>query len=263
VFSAIQPVLSKADLRIGNLESPITSAQMQKESYDLRAPAESVAALTSAHFDDLCFNNNHTMDAGKPGIEDTVKSVRSGNINLLAPDTPTELIKIKGISIEIVCLNDLDNAGTLDAYTQLASSFKETSDFKIVYIHWGAEYQSEPSDHERRLARDLANAGADVIIGSHPHILQPVEKLQVKDRTVWVAYSLGNAVFDQNFMKSTRQSAVLLLTLQKNRSQEIEFFPFMIDPSQGGIVLPSTEEKQSILDLLHYPLPEYTDSPKP
>jgi poly-gamma-glutamate synthesis protein (capsule biosynthesis protein) len=263
VFSAIQPALSRADLRIGNLESPITTAKMVKEAYDLRAPASSVSALTSVHFNTLCFNNNHSLDAGQPGVDDTIQSTASAGITVLPPDSPSTIIQMKGLSISLFCLNDTGDSDPVSAYAHLRDFYSEKVNFNIVFIHWGSEYQSGPSSHERQLARALVNAGADVIIGSHPHVLQPVEKIEMKDRTAWVIYSLGNAVFDQEFLKSTRQSAVLLLTIHPGDSASIDFYPFVIDPDNGMTRDASDDERQTILDILFYPLPENSDDIHP
>lgn len=259
VFSAIQPALSQSDLRIGNLESPITSAKLKNNAYDLHAPSDSISALSSVPFELLCFNNNHSLDGGEEGLIGTKKELAEAGISLATPDAPFEIISFQEISLGIACLNDTDDSNPQAVFKEIFSSAVPQPDYWIVYIHWGGEYQAEPSAHERYLARALGETGADIIVGSHPHVIQPVEELRIDNRTVWAIYSLGNAIFDQGFQKSIRESAILQVDFQKNAPPQLSFIPFVIDPSQGITRLPSTQENQTILETLHTALPLYSE----
>lgn len=262
-FAAIQSELSQADIRMGNLESPITENTLLKSTYDLRAPTESVTAIKSAGVSYLCFNNNHSLDAGQAGVEDTIKTLSAVGIQTLPPNNPMKVLQIKGRSIEIFCLDDTsESASSFDLISYLNSIPKKT-DYRIVYIHWGNEYQSGPSDHQRHLARDMAESGVDIIIGSHPHVLQPIEQITRSDgRTSLVAYSLGNAIFDQEMLPATTQSTILIVSLNPDGNISLEDVPFSFDVQTGLITRASPRDREAISNVLHLTLPPLTDAAK-
>ncbi|MBE9506953.1 MAG: CapA family protein, partial [Chloroflexi bacterium] len=115
----------------------------------------------------------------------------------------------------------------------------------IVSIHWGGEYQAAPNSRQQAIASSLAGAGADIIIGHGPHVLQRVEWVG----ETLVAYSLGNFLFDQPYPADCRQGAILRVTLQGDHIVAVEAVPTAV--SQGCVKPASTEEAAAILARLN------------
>jgi poly-gamma-glutamate synthesis protein (capsule biosynthesis protein) len=242
-FASVVPFLRDADLAFGNLESPLTTAPQMAAGYDLRAPPEAVIALGEAGFDVVSLANNHARDAGEVGLLETeaalaaagVTGVRVGAVDCAA-------------GICILALDDSKAAVDVDLAADQVSAAAE-GDLMVVSIHWGGEYQAQPSPRQERLARALVGAGADLIVGHGPHVLQRIEWV---DGTP-VAYSLGNFLFDQAYPADCHQGAILQVTACGSRVCEIEVVPTV---AEDGRVRPAgPEEAEAILQRLHHQEP--------
>ena len=115
----------------------------------------------------------------------------------------------------------------------------------IVSIHWGAEYQSGASQLQKEIATQLAQAGAALIWGHHPHVLQSAE--WINDGETLVLYSLGNALFDQYGLADTRRSALALVRLDPNGVVDFNAIPFMIDVPNSRVVEADATSEQVIM----------------
>jgi poly-gamma-glutamate synthesis protein (capsule biosynthesis protein) len=124
------------------------------------------------------------------------------------------------------------------------------ADWVIISIHWGGEYEGGPAPQEIELASHLVQAGADIIAGHHPHVLQVVRKIQTGEKTSLIAYSLGNALFDQPSPPGAMQGTVLVVKLGQQGVESIEPLPFMIDQSLKNVRLAAPEESAGILHKL-------------
>jgi gamma-polyglutamate biosynthesis protein CapA len=129
----------------------------------------------------------------------------------------------------------------------------------VVSVHWGDEYFAQPSRFQRTLAKQMAEAGASLIWGHHPHVLQPIEWIDVpcssRDtakicRQTLVLYSLGNALFDQYGLPDTRRSALALVQLDKNGVQAFHAIPFVIDEPRSQLVAADEDTAKKILERL-------------
>jgi poly-gamma-glutamate capsule biosynthesis protein CapA/YwtB (metallophosphatase superfamily) len=123
----------------------------------------------------------------------------------------------------------------------------------VVSIHWGAEYQGGASDRQKSLAAQFAEAGASLIWGHHPHVLQPASWIETSQGKTLVLFSLGNALFDQDGMEDTRQSAMVLVSLNTNGITSVRSFPFLIDIGDSRVVLPDPENAVKIKDRINIP----------
>jgi len=213
-FSQIGPTVSKADLAIGNLE--VTLGNLPFAGYpSFSAPEEYAEALKECGFDIMMTCNNHCMDRGPAGMIRTLDILDSLGIrhfgtyrNKAERDEQTPLVATaNGIDIALLGYTYGTNTGAspypctvnvIDT-TQMAADIHKARqshpDCIIVCIHWGTEYRTRPDVSQRRLAQWLIDAGADHVIGTHPHVSQPTEELHRAgmDRHV-VAYSLGNFI---------------------------------------------------------------------
>lgn len=247
-FAALSPWLDELtspqtnSLLLANLESPLTAQPPITEGYDLRAPPEAAAALRAAGFDALSLANNHALDAGQAGRQETIDTLREAGILPWLAGTP---VSVPGSpSIIGLALDDTSTPLDLDSAAETVAGAAAQAEVVAISIHWGAEYQVTPSTRQREIARVLSKAGASVIFGHGPHVLQPVEMVG----ETLVAYSLGNLLFDQPYPVDCSWGAILQVTLQHSQIADIETLPTV---STGGRVhLAKGETAQAILDRL-------------
>lgn len=236
-FAALKPVLISSDITVANLESPLTIAPVVTTGYALCAPPTQVEALKAARFRLLTLANNHIVDCGPIGLNQTRFTLQSTSLLTAGPDMQPVFINIHGHRFAFLALNDVSTPVELQAVIPILQSAASQADWVIVSIHWGSEYQPAPSNRQRMLAAALVNAGADVIVGHHPHVIQPMEIITRPNgsRTSLVFYSLGNALFDQQSLPDTRIGAVVSLFFGPGKSVRYSARRFEIDPRAGII----------------------------
>jgi poly-gamma-glutamate synthesis protein (capsule biosynthesis protein) len=255
-FAGVRPWLAEADLAFANLESPLTTAPYAGGRFDLRAPPEAIAALTFAGFDFVSLANNHALDGGTAGLLETIATLdRAGILAIVDSGIrvfgdseverfPTaEIPNLRITNLRIAVLAFSDTGQPLDT-TTVARAAAET-DLVMVSMHWGAEYYPV-TERQRALSQELVAAGADLIIGHGPHVLQPVEGID----GALVAFSLGNFLFDQPF-PDTRQGAILRITVDRGSITAVEAVPTFV---RRGCVRPAIaageEEAAAVLSKL-------------
>jgi poly-gamma-glutamate synthesis protein (capsule biosynthesis protein) len=133
----------------------------------------------------------------------------------------------------------------MEAAAQTVRSARTTGAVVVLSIHWGAEYQAGASTVQQQIAEHLSEAGAALIWGHHPHVLQPAE--WIRDGKTLVLYSLGNALFDQHGLADTRRSALVLVRLDSEGVEEFEAIPFVLDVNNSRIVKAEEREAETIL----------------
>jgi poly-gamma-glutamate synthesis protein (capsule biosynthesis protein) len=243
-----------------------------EEGYDLRAPLEAVAALRAAGFDVVSLANNHALDAGQAGLRETVDTLHAAGIAALVDGETGTLVgwdtgKLgnwspvhQSTSLPVYRLLAFDDsAAPLDvgAAAGAVAEAAEEADLVIVSIHWGGEYQAAPSLRQQAIARRLSQAGAALIVGHGPHVLQRIEWVG----GTLVAYSLGNFLFDQPYPADCRWGAILRITLRGERIVAVEALPTV---AERGHVIPASPEtaarirtrlalNQSPFSILHPP----------
>lgn len=236
-FVALQPVLQSSDFTAANLESPLSDAPVITRGYALCAPPTQVDALTKARFDLLTLANNHNYDCGAIGLDQTRTILQSNELLFTGPELEPVYVSLHGQRVAFLALDDISTAVDMLNVTPVLQAAAAQSDWVIVSIHWGSEYQPAPSGRQKQLASELINAGADVIIGHHPHVIQPVEEIFRKEdkKTCLVVYSLGNAIFDQRSLSDTRTGAIVSLYFGPGGSMRFSEQHFEINP-QFGII---------------------------
>lgn len=233
VFASIKPLMSSADFTIANLE--VTLAGQPYGGYPkFSSPDELAISLKKAGVDALVLANNHSADRGNEGIIRTIDVIDSLNIHQTGTFKDNQdrsnrnLLRLEknGISIGILNytygLNGMPveapvNVNLLDTVrisNDLKEALKQELDKLIVFVHWGKEYQHEPSSKQRALADFFFEHGVDIIIGSHPHVLQPMEYFNDKKGERFVAYSMGNFVSNQRTFPRDG-GAMVEITLKK------------------------------------------------
>lgn len=242
VFRYISPVISKADIAVANLE--VTLAGKPYKGYpQFSSPAELAVACRNAGFDCLVTANNHAADRGKQGIISTINKLDSIGmphtgtfLNRISRDTLSPLmIHRNGVSAAVLSYTFSTNGIKVPEPVVVNMLDKEiiTNDIKkaknkepdivVLFLHWGTEYDTVPSKNQSDLAATLLSAGADLVIGSHPHVLQKMVWLkdQLSGKDGIVVYSLGNFVSNQRKPKTDGGSIVSIEFTRDNESYKI------------------------------------------
>jgi poly-gamma-glutamate synthesis protein (capsule biosynthesis protein) len=214
IYSDISATVSAADIAIVNQEVPVGGVELGISGYpNFNAPHEAVNALAGAGFDVLTLATNHMLDKGADGVISTLNYIRQTFPDILTTGAylsaeEREIVpvtEVSGIRVAFLNytygLNGNDSARVFinviqdDLILADVARAREQADYVVVAMHWGEENQTTPTDEQQRLARLLADAGVDLVIGTHPHVVQPVEVLTGADghQTI-VYYSLGNLV---------------------------------------------------------------------
>lgn len=255
LLAPIAPVLARADVAMVNLETAVTErGDPAPKQYDFRAPAAGLRALRAAGVDLVTMANNHGVDYGPVGLDDSLAASAASGLPTVgigrdaagayAPWTTT----VRGVRISVIGVTQVidDNVLTewtaTDSHAGLASAkevertlaavraARATSDILIVYVHWGVEGATCPTPLQETLARQLVDAGVDVVVGSHSHRIEGAGRLGAG----FVDYGLGNFVF-YNETGDAGVSGVLELTMVGRHVEHAQWVPAMI---RSGIPRP-------------------------
>ena len=246
------PYLKQADIAVANLEGPIASQVDRrgrivqgKSPWDppistsyprFNYPPALAPALYRSHFNIAITANNHAFDRFSIGVDKTVAILKQHHLIPLGsrikgqPQTPWyRITHTKGFTIAWIACTDSLN-GLKDQHHQvlrcdqrwgrriiisLIHQLKNKVDSIVVLPHWGNEYQQRPNRFQRHFATSVLNAGAMIVIGTHPHVMQPFKQYRTPDhRLTFIAYSLGNFVSNQG-TPTNRASVILLVSLGK------------------------------------------------
>ncbi|MGD1993208.1 MAG: CapA family protein [Anaerolineae bacterium] len=240
-FAPVTTVLREVDLAFANLESPLTTAPQTASGYDLRASPEAAVALGGAGFDVVSLANNHAWDAGEMGLLETEAALTAAGVAGVRADAA----HCQG-GVCVLALDESESAVDVAAAAAQVSAAAAADDLVIVSIHWGGEFQAQPSPRQAHLARTLVAAGADLVIGHGPHVLQRIEWVNGAP----VAYSLGNFLFDQAYPADSRQGAILRVTACGERVSAVEAIPTIVE--DGHVRPAGPDEAWDILQRLTY-----------
>ncbi len=225
-FAEIAPLLSSADLAMGNLETVTAGKEAQFTGYPaFNTPDEYVVACKNAGFDVLTTANNHSFDRAYLGVSRTIRLLDSlgiphtGTTTSLSERSKPLVVKVKGINIGIIAYTYGLNCGAAPATYRTTVNIMDTSAIgadidwlralpaserpAIVFacVHWGDEYQLKPNRRQQTFAQYLLERGVDVVVGSHPHVVQTVERRYARrgnDSVLCaVVYSMGNFISGQ------------------------------------------------------------------
>lgn len=230
-FLKIADTLQKADLVFGNLESQISDKGTNVGSiYSFRADSRSIEGLTYAGFDILSVANNHSFDYTREALEDSVVRIQQSGIT---PIEDSLVIKeVQGTRIGFLAYSNFPgiaqvNWDNFPEVIQDIQNAKSQVDILVVSLHAGDEYQPQPNEFQKAFTKAAIHAGADLVVGHHPHIVQPLEQYLHG----WIAYSLGNFVFDQNFSDHTMAGAILEVTVKNKLINKVILLPTRLTSS--------------------------------
>lgn len=219
-FEEVKPIFQDADLALANYETTAAGSSREYTGYPtFNSPDESLDAIKDAGIDVLTTTNNHSLDSGSEGLKRTARVIREKGIDSVGtydeePESRVLMKEVKGIKIAIIAYTESTNglgdqypANELHAMINLMEkdlilediqeAKENDADLIISFMHWGEEYAEEPNAKQVEYAEMMAKEGVDIILGSHPHVIQKSEVLSFDDRESFVIYSMGNFVSNQ------------------------------------------------------------------
>ncbi len=245
-FFQVEPLLHQADLTFGNLEGCLDpSASPLPKKYVFRGDADFARGLSYAGFQVLSLANNHALDGGREGLENTWQALRGQGLlwvgagpnqaRAVAPLFVTRkgrrfaFLAFCGLASDLPPAEKLPASACVDPPAMISAIRRAhgKADFVIVSLHWGEEGTLLPGRHQRKLARALVDAGADLILGHHPHVLQGVEFHRGRP----ILYSLGNFVFDNPRLEQ-RQTAVFGCEFTDKGVVQPYLVPYLLERAQ-------------------------------
>lgn len=196
-FENVEPIFSADDLTIVNLEGPLTTATVFRESqtYCISGDPAYVEALTAGSVEAVSMANNHLMDYYEAGRDDTVAAVEGAGI-VYAFNDRVGIYETKGIRIGLISVNVIGYGSGVEKFIKkgMEELKEQQANLILVNCHWGVERENVPEDYARRLGKNCIDWGADLVIGHHPHVIQGIEQYNGK----YIVYSLGNFCFGGN-----------------------------------------------------------------
>jgi poly-gamma-glutamate synthesis protein (capsule biosynthesis protein) len=237
IFSCIDEVLLSADVVVANLEGPITahasvsvgSTMGSSENYYFTF-ATSTAALLARHAVFLVnLGNNHILNFGTDGVAQTKRYLSDAGVSYFGdPISQSAAVSvINGVPLAFITFNEFTPKTYGGAAGSAASTLAQIRKAKVggylpmVYAHWGIEYASTSPAYVRGLAHQFVDAGAKLVIGSHPHVVEEHEEYNGAS----IYYSLGNFIFDQYFSDAVDHGLLLRVTFDANGVAAIEELP--------------------------------------
>lgn len=245
-FQALKEYIEPFDIAITNLEGPIPVTHRQTPDFttNFSFKPETVNTLKDAGFTTVTLANNHTADKGLENLENTRRILTEGGIEHFGDPIREEsmyALHQYPDNRHLIWLGfhdatrRFDTAKAVDVIQEHRTMYPQAIVF--VSIHWGPEYQLTSNGRQKEVAHKLADAGAHMIIGHHPHVVQEVEIYNGRP----IFYSLGNFVFDQYFSRNTQEGLTLAITITDDQIQT-EIQPIQINRSQAQFM---TEPRRS------------------
>ncbi|WP_025274942.1 CapA family protein [Haloglycomyces albus] len=263
-YGPVADIFDQADVSMVNMETAVTdSGAEQDKLWTFQAPSEAFAATSAANVDIVSLANNHTLDYGRQGLDDTVSAADDHNVAYVGAGDNADaaysawMTEVEGTSIAYLGFNQVwelwddwqaqdDRSGL--AYVQnkeLATAAvrqaKEVADVVVVYLHWGSEGDPCPTAEMTEAAEALADAGADALVGTHAHLL--LGDGWIDD--TYVHYGLGNFLWWRDDAYSN-DTGVLQLHLQDAGISDVEFLPARISMETGQPIPVEGQEAQRI-----------------
>ena len=241
-FSLVKKYIESVDLALVNFETVTAGSDRGFHGYpNFNSPVESLEALANAGFDILSTANNHSLDQGKVGVISTIEALKSyGLKNIGTYNEPSDKIlieKVNDINVGLLSytygcngmeytlteeeLNNMINIIDEDRIkSDIEKSVEKGADLVVVFIHWGNEYQREPSEEQMELGRKMVEWGANIVFGSHPHVIQKSEIIKHNGKDNFIIYSLGNFISNQRREtinnKYTEDGIMVAIEVEKN-----------------------------------------------
>jgi poly-gamma-glutamate capsule biosynthesis protein CapA/YwtB (metallophosphatase superfamily) len=264
-FYKVKPIIEKADIAIANFETTLSGKEKKYSGYPaFNSPDAFLDAVKNAGFDFLFTSNNHSYDRGKEGIVRTVTKISNaglkstGTFSSKKGRDSIKIVEVKNFKIGFLAYTEHLNGFRIPQENDFLVNLIDTNrikrdiknlkqkeiDLVVVYFHFGNENQRQPSKYQKDIVKRAVSYGADIILASHPHVLQKLETFKPvnsKLDTGFVAYSLGNFISNQRWRYSDA-GVILNFSLQRNSAASISLKNIEIIPTwvfKGQVLLSS------------------------
>ncbi len=299
-FKHIKGYIQKADTGVCNFESTLAGKEKGYSGHPrFNAPDELARDLKNVGFDFVATANNHSLDTKEEGLYRTVEIFRKagmkpfGTAKTQAERNTPPVLDVNGITIAFLAytvstnqipvpegkehiVNLIDTDDLKSAYKTFKLDIEKArhrgAELVAVYMHWGEEYEFEPGRNQKVLASLLARAGANLVLGSHPHVIQPMEYIEINgenenENKTLVAYSMGNFVSNQHYIPDVIPTAevelgkILKIYVKNDKKEsrlrinDVKYMLTWVDRLNGHRILP-------LKSVIHSPLQTYGLSKK-
>ena len=268
-FLNVAQELASADVTVGNMENPISDRITVNHNYGtyvFGTSSKATKGLNFAGFDAVSLANNHSLNAGQQPLLDTFKALNAANVkyfgagaNISEARRPA-IVEAKGVKFAFLGYDDItgnvygatasrpgDSPMNVKNLTADIKAARDVADVVIPFFHWGIEYQLYPNARQRDVAKAAVEAGAGLVLGSHPHWVEAIEFY----KGVLIAYSMGNFVFDQPWLE-TQQGYALRTTWRKTDLISFDLLPVHIyDMNQPKWLDPVSGEGRQIIERIY------------
>lgn len=239
-FDKVKDVLESGDITVVNFEVPLVkNCPTATEGMVFCGREKAVEGLVDSGVDVATLANNHSSDYGLAGIENTIKIFNQSGINVAGLEGDILYKTVNGTRFAFLAFNDIYGSippvltANKDIMQKYITEARKNSDVVVVSMHWGIEYRAEPDARQIELAHFVADSGADLIIGNHPHWVQSDEQY----KTTYIKYAHGNFVFDQMWSEETKKGVIGKYTFEDGKLVDKLFIPIYIrDYGQPSIV---------------------------
>jgi len=260
-YEHVADLLRGADIAGANLETAVAAAgeKRQQKQYEFRSDPKALPAFREAGFDIVSLANNHSMDFGAEGLRETMRHLEANEIAHVGAGENAEeayaprIFERNGLRVAVLGFSRVipdvswkagrNNIGLAESYdyrmpVEAIENASAEADIVVVFAHWGDEGVEEAHPQEQiELARRYVDAGADIVVGTHPHVLQGFEHYNGG----WIAYSLGNFIFTKSKDPLTYNSGILEASCGADGECGLKFTPLYADTPQPQ---PMDEEKR-------------------
>jgi gamma-polyglutamate biosynthesis protein CapA len=216
IFAGVQELLAKNDLVVSNLEGPITDNPSVSVNSEIGARDNYIFTFDPSAADQLAkqniklvsLGNNHSLNFGEAGLSKTKENLKSSNVDFFGDPMGEKRLAVwekNKVKLVFISYNQFEKDAKNKTLADLEQAKKMKATQIILYTHWGTEFIGQSDAKIKELGRGFIDSGVDLIIGSHPHVVQ--DKEEYKGRLIY--YSLGNFIFDQYFSPETQQGLVV------------------------------------------------------
>jgi len=233
----LQSLLNDSDIAFGNLESPLIEDNLFTSINCFAGSYEFAFFLKQIGFNIVSIANNHILEQGSEGFQSTIKHLENHQIKYIGKqiNNTSNIVTVEcnNLRIGFVGFNAIQDIQNPDLYAnyskesilKLLKDMNEMNiDYKIISIHWGDEFMNVPSLEQIQSAHKFIDKGADIIVGHHPHVVQPVERY----KNGLIFYSLGNFMFDMIWSKNVRRGLIVNVTLESGKDIKFNTVPIFI-----------------------------------
>jgi len=260
-FKNARMLFQQDDWTIVNLESVLSDSDanmVRSKTYCFRGPASFVNILKEGDVEAVSLANNHSIDYGRRGIADTKATLAAAGIRYFGGVDEVAFLEKNGVRIAFVGIWERQYWASFRLFQNLLRSLRDEADAVVCSLHFGTEYAQKHTIKQRKMAREVVAAGADLVIGHHPHVLQGLEVYQGR----LILYSLGNFVFGGNASVKSRYTMIVQADLyfddQGNyQSQQLRLYPCYISGdaetnNYQPVFIQDEEEARAALALMAY-----------